>query len=593
MEYPKLEELNSSNCTERSIEIHYPEFWEYIIKNYHCEKWTERLYWFYHNLTDYPKCKVCGHPTKFINIKTGYREFCGYKCMNSCKDIQARKKETSRKNWGTDNPMQCKKVKNKLKNTIRERYGVDNPFQAPDFGNKRNATNLKKYGAEHHLQNPEIMRKQMMTNIERYGAPHISQIESYKKIIKETCEEKYGGVGYKSSIINEKIRRTNLRKYGNQIACKSTIISNKISDGLKLLSIEKNPRVLGYTDNNMWIMKCPHDDCDKCEDKCYISYAARERDRLNAGLELCTKLAPINSGLSSIEIFIKNLLDENNITYKTNIVGMLSGRQELDIYIPSHNLAIECNGCYWHSTLEKHNNYHLNKTKICRENGIELIHIWEDWVKNKPEVVKSIILNKLGLLKNDVIYARKTIIKEVNPKECNDFLERNHIQGKSQSTIKYGLYYNDELVSVMTFSKPRANMGGKDHKCQWELVRFCSKLNTRVVGGASKLLNYFIKHYNPDSIISFSSNDISSGQLYKKLGFVSNQKYNQSYWYIEPGTLKRYHRSSFTKQEIVKKGFKDKIDSTWTEREVMEQLGFFCIYDSGQFKWILDLKKAS
>ena len=94
MEYPKLEELNSSNCTERSIEIHYPEFWKYIIDNYHhSEKWTERIYWFYYGLNDFPKCPICGKRTNFINLKNGYREFCSTKCLNNSKDIQLRKKQ--------------------------------------------------------------------------------------------------------------------------------------------------------------------------------------------------------------------------------------------------------------------------------------------------------------------------------------------------------------------------------------------------------------------------------------------------------------------------------------------------------------------
>ena len=94
MDYPKLEELNSSNCTERSILKHYPEFWKHIIDNYHhSELWTERLYWFYYKLDDFPKCKKCGKPTKFVNIKTGYREFCSTKCMNSYGDIQERNRQ--------------------------------------------------------------------------------------------------------------------------------------------------------------------------------------------------------------------------------------------------------------------------------------------------------------------------------------------------------------------------------------------------------------------------------------------------------------------------------------------------------------------
>jgi hypothetical protein len=85
-------------------------------------------------------------------------------------------------------------------------------------------------------------------------------------------------------------------------------------------------------------------------------------------------------------------------------------------------------------------------------------------------------------------------------------------------------------------------------------------------------------------------NDISKGKLYKQLGFVTDNKINQSYWYIEPSTFKRYHRSSFTKTGIVKHGWRDKVDNTWTEREVMEEHGYFCIYDSGQLKWVLNLE---
>ena len=136
-------------------------------------------------------------------------------------------------------------------------------------------------------------------------------------------------------------------------------------------------------------------------------------------------------------------------------------------------------------------------------------------------------------------------------------------------------------------------MGGKEHKQQWELVRFCNKLNTRVIGGASKLLNYFIKIYNPISIVSFSMNDISDGNLYKKLGFKTDGKITHSYWYVEPGTLKRYHRTSFSKQQIVKKGWKDKVDNTWTEADVMKEHGYFQIYDSGQMKWILNLQDGN
>lgn len=564
MEYPKLEELNASNCTERSIEIHYHEFWKYIIENYHCLKWTERLYWFYHNLKEYPKCPVCGKPTNFINLKNGYREFCSTKCMNSCKDIQERKKQTSLKNWGTESPMKSNKVQEKLKNSVREKYGVDNPFQMDDFKEKRKKTCLEKYGAEHHLQNPEIMNKQISTNIKKYGVECISQRDDYKKIIKQTNENKYGGTGNKSNIL--------LSKYLDTVRCNN---------------INNYEYLIGYTLDGDWICKCPHPECNKCQEKFYITNDLIQYSRIKSNVETCTKLYPVKSLSSNMELIITNLLDEYNIEYIRNDRTILSGK-EIDIYIPSHKLAIECNGVYWHSDKYKDKNYHINKYNQCKSNGIMLVQIWEDWLRNKPEIVKSILLNKLGLLDN-TIYARKCIIKEVGSKESNIFLDNNHIQGRSSASVKLGLYYNDELVSLMTFSSPRINMGAKQHKQQWELVRFCSKLNTRVVGGASKLFNYFIKTYNPISMVSFSMNDISDGNLYDKLGFIKECE-NISYWYIEPHTDKRYHRASFSKQMIIKKGWKDSKEG-WTEYEVMDEKGYYRIYDAGQTKWVWNKKE--
>ena len=571
MEYPKLENLNSSNCTERSIELHYPDFWKYIIENYHhSTNWTERLYWFYHNLTDFPKCPICGERTKFINIKTGYREFCSTKCMNSSKLVQEKKKETSRKNWGTDNPMQNSEIQSKLKKSIINKYGVDNVFKSEEIKRKIKQTCLVKYGVEHHLQNQNIMNKQKNTNIDKYGVEYIFQRDDYKQKIKQTCEEKYGGIGNASDKI--------LKKYIN------TIRSNNINQYNFLI---------GYTENGDWICKCPHDECDKCDKKYYITNDLVQYSRSKNNIETCTNIFPINKDNTkntSLESFIRNVLTENNIDFITNVRNLIAPK-ELDIYIPSKNIAIECNGCFWHSSINKLSSYHIQKYKSCHLQNIQLLSIWEDWVKTKPQIIESIILNKLGLCSN-TIYARKTQIREVDSKLCNEFLDNNHIQGKSTSTIKLGLYYNDKLVSIMTFSKPRVNMGGKEHKQEWELVRFCNKLNTRVIGGASKLLKYFIKTYNPKSIVSFSMNDISDGNLYKQLGFKTDGVITRSYWYIEPSTFKRYHRATFTKQAIVKKGWKDKIDDTWTEKQVMEERGYFCLCDSGQMKWILDLKTS-
>ena len=315
MKYPKLEELNSSNCTERSIEIHYHEFWQYIIDNYHHSvNWTERLYWFYHKLTDFPRCPICGKPTKFVNIKTGYREFCSTKCMNSSKSVQEKKKETSRKNWGTDNPMQNKQIQNKLKNTIIDRYGVDNAFKSEEIKRKIKQTCLEKYGVKHHLQKQEIFEKQKETNLDKYGVECISQRDDYKEKIKQTCLEKYGRIGNKS----EKL----LKKYLN------TVRGNNIN---------KYNFLIGYTDDGNWICKCPHSECNKCVEKNYITTDLIQYSRTKNNFETCTKLLPIgndNTKNTTIELFIQNILTKHNIYHITNIRNILSPK-ELDIYIPS------------------------------------------------------------------------------------------------------------------------------------------------------------------------------------------------------------------------------------------------------------------
>ena len=145
----------------------------------------------------------------------------------------------------------------------------------------------------------------------------------------------------------------------------------------------------------------------------------------------------------------------------------------------------------------------------------------------------------------------------------------------------------------MTFGKKDILSGGQKQNNEIVLKRFCNKLYTQVIGGASKLLKYYIVHYNPSVIISYSSNDISNGNLYKRLGFIKSMEHNQSYWWIKRGNLERFHRSEFTKADIVKLGWKEKIDNSWTEEEVMYERGYYKIVDSGQIKWVLDLTKIS
>ena len=135
----------------------------------------------------------------------------------------------------------------------------------------------------------------------------------------------------------------------------------------------------------------------------------------------------------------------------------------------------------------------------------------------------------------------------------------------------------------MTFAKRSALSGSKNNK-EWELTRFCNKLNTSIIGGASRLLNHFISEYNPNIITSFASNDISNGGLYKTLGF-EKEDISSSYWYVDKKSLKRYHRSRFSKSELSKMGYTE-----GTEEEIMKKLPYHKIYDCGHTRYKLSLK---
>lgn len=274
---------------------------------------------------------------------------------------------------------------------------------------------------------------------------------------------------------------------------------------------------------------------------------------------------------NEISEFIKSL----GFEVETSNRKMLDAAKEIDIFIPSKNIAIEFDGLYWHNeSKNKDKNYHLSKTEECEKKGIRLIHIFEDEWTYKQEIVKSRLKAILGV-SDEKIYARKCEIKTVNNNDCKMFIETNHIQGNVGSSVKYGLYYNDELVSVMTFGKLRKNLGQESKENEYELLRFCNKLNTNVIGGASKLLKHFIKEHKPNSIVSYSDRRWNTGKVYEKMGFVYEHSSEPNYYYII--RQRRYNRFAFRKDILIKQGF----DKNKSEHEIMLERGIYRIYDCG------------
>lgn len=268
--------------------------------------------------------------------------------------------------------------------------------------------------------------------------------------------------------------------------------------------------------------------------------------------------------------FIKKDCNYPNAHRDRKTLGL---RNEIDILIPEKNIGFEYDGLFWHCELMKDGNYHLNKTNACKEKGVTLYHIFEDEWQYKKDIVKSMIKNILGCT-SESIYARKCIVREITSKECSDFLINNHIQGNCLGKVRIGLFHNEELISVMLLGHARHFAGSG--KQEWELLRMCSKINYKVVGGASKMFSYFIKTYNPNEVMTFADKRWSIGNVYNKLGFELYNESRPNYFYVIGN--KRFYRYNFRKS-ILKKKYNCPDDMT--EKEFCRNQKWYRIYDCG------------
>jgi very-short-patch-repair endonuclease len=297
-------------------------------------------------------------------------------------------------------------------------------------------------------------------------------------------------------------------------------------------------------------------------------------------IDYCEKYGfSIRSGgnSSQFEEKICKLLDEYSIEYVRRTRKIITPF-ELDIFIPSKNLGIEVNGIYHHSycsnETKEEREYHLNKSIKCVDIGIALLHFTDDIIMNKWEIVKSIILNRVG--KSDRIMARKCVIRSVKSEEERTFLNENHIQGYIASKINYGLFYENELVSLMTFGSAR--FGRKE---DYEILRFSNKMNTIVVGGATKLFSIFIEERTPNTIISYSDFSFTTGKLYETLGFTKLHLTKPGYfWY---GKNKVLSRMATMKHKLL--AVLPNFDENKTESENMFINGYRRYWDCGQIVW--------
>lgn len=557
----------------------------------------------------YQTCVICGKQFELHCALNKPTHTCSPECRNiyTLKDrdmdqMVAHLKETMQKKYGVDNVMQLPGMREKIKAANQAKYGVDSYTQTEEYKQRVKETCLEKYGTEHHLSSPEVMAKRRKTLQEKYGVDNIFQAEEIKTKMKQTNLERYGveyitqnpdiirktkqhnvekyGVEHPLMLpeYQEKARQTNIKKFG-LIAPTQAHIRN-VEEWYRFIN---DPR--GYISEH-------YDSAPRTEELAILFGVDRSTIDEHLNKQNAADCVRRAKSLMEEEIiaFIKGLNPEIRIIENNHKI--LSGK-ELDIYIPDYKFAIECNPTVTHNSsigdpwsgTKKSISYHKHKTDKCQEQGIFLMHIFGyDWTWH-PEIVKSMIANILGY--NTKIYARKCTIAKVSSEDARVFLETNHRQGYANSPINLGLYCDSELAALMTFGKMRSTIGidKSDLSECWELVRFCSKLNTSVVGGASKLFKHFVQEYQPTAVRSFSDRAHTKGILYTSLGFTQIRQSGANYVWVNTSNDRAYHRVN-TQKKNLKRFLKDEnIDLDQSEKQIMESHGYVRVYDSGTITW--------
>lgn len=489
----------------------------------------QQLYCYINNTT--PKlCKFCNKNTAIFNsFQKGYREACSI----TCKQSGHRQKLL---NYWQKHPGNMQVRMPIMQQTLKERTGYKFALQDPISKQKAKDTTIERFGVEYAIQCQECKDKQEATVYERFGCKNVQQNKEIKSKTLNTLAKRYG-------VSN--VSQTHFSSFTYQILNNKELFTNALSKT----------------------------NASQLADDLGVSYFTILKYHSDYGLKL-TK----NNG-SRFEDVISNWLKSINVNNFIQNDRKILNKKELDFYIPESNLAIEFNGLYWHSENGSRNKFtkytHKIKSENCAKQSINLIHIFEDEWLNKADICKSIIKQRLNI-STTKIPARKCLIEEITNKDTKEFLENNHLQGWVPSTKAYALKYNNEIVQLITFGKPRYNK-----QVDLELIRLCTKIDTQIIGGTQKLWKHAIVNLNVNSIVSYCDRRWFSGDIYKHLGFTLKTSSKPTYWYTN--YKERFHRSKFTKKNLIKLGHPADKTEAYITKNILH---LDRIWDCGQDSWL-------
>lgn len=253
---------------------------------------------------------------------------------------------------------------------------------------------------------------------------------------------------------------------------------------------------------------------------------------------------------------------------------------EIDILVPSLGVGIECDGMYYHSETwgKKGRRYHADKTQQAADVGIRLVHIYDGEWRYKRDIVVSRLMAILGAANRT--HARKLKVIEVSSPQEREFFDQTHLQGYVPSSYAYALVdENDMIHAMMSFIKSRYSK-----RADWELLRYSTRLNSTVVGGAAKLFTHFVRNVAPSSIVSYCDLRYGVGRVYRELGFEQIGCSSPNYHYFTPTAHYPISRISFQKHKLASK--LPTFDASLTEYQNMLRAGYDRVWDCGNSIWL-------
>lgn len=540
----------------------------------------------------------------------------GYVYALEREEIRNKAKATCKKKYGFECPWKNKKVREKIAKTMQERYGADNWFKLKEERKKRN---LELFGVEYYsstekarktqretwaAKSPEekadIVKRRESTNLGRYGVHCTLLAPTVKEKIRKKLLERYGVDNpLKSKKIWLQSRKTCIEE-GKKIHGPGTSVDETC---LYYCLVNMFPEVIRQYRSEEYPYSC---DFYIPEIDTYIEYQGshfhgpepydrdnKEHRRQVRLIKKKIKNRPKpNQYAAMLRTWTKRDPDKRK-TAKKNGLNFIEFFTLTDFFEWRKHILIERERSQYIKVVNRVKKFvdkigYVGSIKVLNpiihaapkyDSGCVYI-FQEEWENNSTRLIwKSMLKSRAGL--NKVIYARKCVLGIVSKTLCSEFLSENHIQGDCRSARRYGLYYGNELVMVLTIGKPRFNK--TDNSV--ELIRLCAKRGLNIVGGASRLLKAVTSEF--DTIISYSNRRFSEGNVYKMLGFEKVAISKPNYWYFTPNEKVMRNRLAFQRHKL--DGLLPVLKESWSESEAMLRNGYKKRKDVGNLTFVYKL----